>query len=172
MNRATIYCLTVAAGVAAFTAHAQQSAAPTPSTVTETAVQRQIKAGRISEAAAALEREALRTPRDPKIRIRAAKLHEARGDLTAATRAATEALALDANNTEASAILGRIAAREQDWGAAVAHWRRVVLAEPNNAAARLDYANALQHIGDQASADAEHARFRELVGLPPVAAKP
>jgi Flp pilus assembly protein TadD len=135
---------------------------------TEAAVKELMSAGRATEAARLLEEHSRRAPGDKRARARAAEVYESQGDLTAAKHAAREALAGDAPSPEAFAVLGRIAAREGDWAAAVNHWRNVVNAKPNDAAAHLDYANALEHVGDAAGANNEYAIYRSLVGMAPI----
>jgi len=168
--------LLVAAG-----AHAQQSstskrpvreASPAPAAnqpPSDSAIKQMMKDGRSGEAARLLEEHARRTPGNKAAKARVAEVYEAQGDLTAAKQAAREAATGDAPSPEALAVLGRVAAREGDWANAVVHWRSVINAKPNDAAAHLDYANALEHLGDAAGANNEYAIYRSLVGMAPIA---
>ncbi len=141
------------------------AAGPLPS---ESAIKEMMKSGRSHEAARLLEEHARRAPGNKAAKARVAEVYESQGDLTAAKQAAREAVAGDAPAPEALAVLGRIAAREGDWANAVVHWRNVINVTPNDAAARLDYANALEHIGDAAGANNEYAIYRSLVGMAPI----
>jgi Flp pilus assembly protein TadD len=158
--------------------HAQQTgtskrpARPTPaiasSPPSEAAIKEMVKAGRSAEAARLLEESARRTPGNKSIKARVAEVYESQGDLAAAKQAAREAMAGDAQSPEALGVLGRIAAREADWAKAVVYSRSLISVTPNNALAHLDYANALEHVGDAAAADNEYAIFRSLSGMPPL----
>jgi Flp pilus assembly protein TadD len=165
--------LLIASGVQAQQAGAsKQAARPAPAVEgpppSEAAINQMMKAGRSIEAARLLEEHARRAPGNKSLKVRAAQVYESQGDLTAAKEAARQAAAGDAPSPDALAVLGRIAAREGDWSNAVALWRRVVGASPNNAAAHLDYANALDHVGDAAGANSEYAIYRSLAGMTPI----
>lgn len=142
------------------------AAGPVPS---DSAIKEMMKSGRSHEAARLLEEQVRREPGNKAAKARVAEVYETQGDLAAAKQAAREAAAGDAPSPEALAVLGRIAAREGDWATAVVHWRNVINAKPNDAAARLDYANALEHVGDAAGANNEYAIYRSLVGMTPIA---
>ena len=147
------------------------AAAPAPasnrSATSDAQINNMVRNGRGREAARDLETQTRRAPGNKTLKTRAARVYETLGDLPAAKEAAAEALTGTAPDPAAHAVLGRIAAREGDWAAAVGHFRNAVLAQPNDAALHLDYGNALEHIGDQAGADAEHARYRSLAGMKP-----
>lgn len=137
-------------------------------TLTDATIKEMMKAGRSAEAARLLEEQARRNPGDRAIKARVAAVYESQGDLTAAKAAAQQAASGDTPSPGGLAVLGRIAAREGDWANAVVHWRSVVNAKPTDAAAHLDYANALEHIGDVGGADTEYATYRSLIGLAPL----
>lgn len=139
-----------------------QDEAPVQSGERATATQE--RKGESRKVARDYEIQARANPMDPKPKVRAAELYETIGDLTAATTAANEALKRDGNNVDALLVLGRIAARQQDWGTAVQHFRRAVILNPENAAAQLDLGQALEQIGDQEGADAAYLKFRTLSG--------
>ena len=114
------------------------------------------------------EMEAREQPGKAAPKVMAARAYEAIGDLDAARTAATEALARETNNIDAMQLLARLAAREENWGEALAHLRRAALLEPNNATTQLALGQALEKLGDRAGSDAAYAAYRATEGMKPV----
>lgn len=146
----------------------RQPASATAVTKKDRAVESLINKGESRAAAREYEVQARAAPADPAPKVRAAQIYEVTGDLVAAETAASEALKLDANNIDALLVLGRIAARQQQWDAAAAYSRRATVVEPDNAAAQLDLGQALEKLGDLEGSDIAYAAFRTLRGLPPL----
>jgi Flp pilus assembly protein TadD len=152
------------ASLAGATTASAQNTPPTQAPSRETAAQE--RKGESRQVAREYEMQARANPTDATPKARAAELYETMGDLTAAKTAATEALTRDANNVDALQLLGRIAARQQDWDAAVVQFRRAAFLDPANAAAQLDLGQALEQLGDRDGSDAAYAAYRALLGPP------
>lgn len=145
-----------------------QPASATAVAKKDRAVESLITKGESRAAARAYEVQARAAPADPAPKIRAALIYETTGDLVAAETAANEALELDGNNVDALLVLGRIAARQQQWDSAAAYFRRATAVRPDHAEAQLNLGQALEKMGDLEGSDNAYATYRTLRGLPPL----
>jgi Flp pilus assembly protein TadD len=145
-----------------------QPASPDAETEKDRAAESLVGKGESRTAAREYEAQARANSSDPAPKVRAAMIYEAMSDLVAANTAANEALDLDANNVDALLVLGRIAARQQQWDTAVVRFRRATVVKPDNAAAQLDLGQALEKIGDREGSEVAYATYRTLRGLPPL----
>lgn len=119
------------------------------------------------------ERVLERKPGDRGARIQAARayLDEGADDGSRVDEAKEHVLAVLAehpNDMEALLLAGQTSLLKSDPWSAARYYRAATLVNASNATAFLGLGDALTRIGDDASATAAFARYRELMGMPPL----
>lgn len=134
---------------------------------------------RADESAAALpesvraERALIKKPRDRQARLQAARARLAEGadnasNVEAARNHATQILADNPNDLEALLLAGQTSILKNDVAAAARYYRQATLVDANSATAFLGLGDALTRFGDEREATAAFARYRALLGMPPL----
>lgn len=103
-------------------------------------------------------------PHDPEVNADAAELRELSGDVAAALEFARKAVRLDPNQSRAHRLLGRIAMRHGDVGAAEVHLRQTLYARGDDPGVAADLAGVLSNMGFKS--EAEHY-FKVSISLDP-----
>lgn len=92
-------------------------------------------------------------PHDPEVNADAAELRELRGDITGALEFAHKAIRLDASQSRAHRLLGRVAMRHGDVGAAELHLRQTLYANDRDPGVAADLARVLSQMGFKSEAE-------------------
>lgn len=72
------------------------------------------------------------------------------------------------NDIEARLIAGQTSLLKGEIAVAVRHYQAATLADPKNASAMLGLGDALSRLGDEAGSTQAFAKYRELMGMPPL----
>lgn len=112
-------------------------------------------------------------PNDRAARLRAARSELAEGAempsrVEAAQQHAFAVLEESPNDIEALLLAGQTSLLKNDARSATRYYRAATLADGSNATAFLGLGDALTRIGDEAGASAAFARYRALMGMPPL----
>lgn len=121
------------------------------------------------------ERALVKKPNDKAIHLKAARAHLAEGAdnqsrVEAAQQHAVAVLQDHPNDIDALLLAGQTSLLEKDATSAARYYRAATSADANNATAFLGLGDALTRLGDEPGATAAFARYRVLVGLPPLQA--
>lgn len=119
------------------------------------------------------ERALVKKPRDRQARLQAARARLAEGadnasNVEAARNHATQVLADNPNDLEALLLAGQTSILKNDLAAAANYYRQATLANANSAPAFLGLGDVLTRLGDEPGATAAFARYRSLMGMPPL----
>lgn len=155
----------------------QQGASRTPQQLGAEAFERGVQAdvaGKNDEATAHYFEALAREPKNKSAFYNLGQLYRRTNELQIAEGYYRQALRIDANFTGALFGLGFTRLAAGDWQVAADANRKVVAAEPNNAAAHFNLALALRGLGNEAQAQEEFARARQLDAslVPPPAPSP
>lgn len=119
------------------------------------------------------ERAVARNPHDRVARIKAAEAYLADGAdspsrAETAHRHALAVLAEYPTDIDALLLAGQTSLLRGDNSAAARYYQAATAADPGNATAFLGLGDALTKLGDEAGATAAFARYRALMGMPPL----
>lgn len=119
------------------------------------------------------ERTLMDKPNDRAAHLQAARAYLAEGAEIASKVDAARAHALailedSPNDIEARLIAGQASLLKGEIAVAVRHYQAATLADPKNASAMLGLGDALSRLGDEAGSTQAFAKYRELMGMPPL----
>src|SRR5262249_43245693 len=121
-----------------------------------------LRAGRNQEAIRAFERELRRLPRDYWTLYYLAFLHDAEGQLDAASERAQLALALQPRSADAGALLGKVLLKQGNAAQAVPPWETPVATHTTAANLTLQPTSAYHQSGRRQDAAREFAEAQRL----------
>lgn len=121
------------------------------------------------------ERELARSPGNRDVQLEVAKAHLTEGaNIPSRVQAAyTHAVAVledDPANVEALLLAGQTSLLKGDAAGAARYYRAATQADSGNVSAFLGLGDALARLGDERGATAAFAKYRELMGMPPLPA--
>ena len=119
------------------------------------------------------ERQVAKKPHDRKARLAAARAQlaegaESRSRVEAAQEHVAAVLEDNPNDVEALVLAGQTSLLKNDAMNAARYYRAAVNADANNATACLGLGDTLTRLGDEPGATAAFARYRALMGMPPL----